>query len=149
MLAHQARVVQIGVFDNGLIAPRDLLRAFQQPEVAMVQNVLFLLGKLTAFDCAHAESLKKLPEDVPPTVLTSFHKEIPADEQPRPLTASGAAILAARRNPQRFRINNFPGSCLMTRFISKPSRATLTVEGDRPLWRITSSTLDSSRLSAS
>ena len=40
---------------------------------------------------------------------------------------------------QRFRTNNFPGSCRIIRFISKPSRATDTAEDGNPLRRMTSS----------
>jgi len=39
----------------------------------------------------------------------------------------------------RFRTNNFPGSCRIIRFISRPSRATDTAEDGNPLRRMTSS----------
>ena len=45
--------------------------------------------------------------------------------------------------------NNFPGNCRMSRFISRPSSTTETVELDNPLWRITSSIVASSSLKAS
>jgi len=47
------------------------------------------------------------------------------------------------------RTNNFPGSCLTTRFISSPSNATLTAELGKLLRRMTSSMLDSSLFNAS
>jgi hypothetical protein len=71
MLAHQAHVKQVVVLNNVLIAPRGVLARGQQPDVAMLQNVLFVRGKLRAFAFAHAQSLKKLREDVPQKVLTS------------------------------------------------------------------------------
>jgi hypothetical protein len=63
--------MQVVVFNNGLIAPRGVLARGQQPDVAMLQNVLFVRGKLRAFAFAHAQSLKKSREDVPQKVLTS------------------------------------------------------------------------------
>jgi hypothetical protein len=52
-------------------------------------------------------------------------------------------------NGQWFRTNNFPGNCVINRFISKLNKATLTAELGNPLRRITSSVLDSSLLRAS
>jgi hypothetical protein len=43
---------------------------------------------------------------------------------------------------QTFRTNSFPGDCFMNRFISKPSKATLTVGLGRSLARMTSSMVD-------
>ena len=54
-----------------------------------------------------------------------------------------------RCNSHVFRTNNFPGSCFTTRFISRPSKATLTAELGKLLRRMTSSMLDSSLFNAS
>lgn len=70
-----------------------------------------------------------------------------SDSGPGRAGASRANATLGRRQP--FRTNSFPGNCLMTRFISSPSNATLTAEAGKPLWRMTSSTLVSSRLSVS
>ena len=48
-----------------------------------------------------------------------------------------------------FLTNNFPGNCFTTRFISRPSNATLTAELGKLLRRMTSSMLDSSLFNAS
>jgi hypothetical protein len=70
MLSHQTHVMQVMVFEDGLIAPGDVLRRGQQPDVAMIQNVLFFGGKLSAFAFTHAESLKKFWKNVPSKVPT-------------------------------------------------------------------------------
>ena len=59
------------------------------------------------------------------------------------------ALTERRYNSHAFRTNNFPGSCLTTRFISRPSNATLTAELGKLLRRMTSSMLDSSLFNAS
>jgi len=59
------------VFNNSLIAPADVLCRTQKPDVTLFQDVLFIGRKLPAFAFAHAENLKKFPEDVPPKVLTT------------------------------------------------------------------------------
>ena len=55
-------------------------------------------------------------------------------------------LLPSESGCQRFRTNNFPGSCLTTRFISRLNNPTLTAELGRPLRRMTSSMLASSSI---
>lgn len=46
------------MLDDRLIASRVLLRATQQKEAAMFEDVLFVVGNVAAFDFAHPGSEK-------------------------------------------------------------------------------------------
>src|SRR5437667_3668949 len=84
MLAHQGHVVEVMVFDDSLIAACDLLRRGQQPNMAMFQNVLFVIRNFAAFVFTHAASLKKSRRNVPQKVLTSLFAMRASGETTRP-----------------------------------------------------------------
>src|SRR5438552_1902905 len=84
MLAHQGHVVEVMVFDDSLIAACDLLRRGQQPNMAMFQNVLFVIRNFAAFVFTHAVSLKKSRRNVPQKVLTSLFAMRASGETTRP-----------------------------------------------------------------
>ncbi len=71
MLAHQGDVVEVMVFDDGLIAAGDVLGGTQQPEVAVFQNVLLIGGKIAAFAFAHPGGIKNCGMNAPNNALAS------------------------------------------------------------------------------
>ena len=84
MFAYQSHIVEVVMLDNGLIALGDVNSRGQKAEVAMLQYVLFLRRKIAAFSFAHAQSLKKLRENVPQKVLTPLSRGGTFAEGPRP-----------------------------------------------------------------
>lgn len=49
MFPHQGRIVEIMVFKDEFIATADILRITQQTDLQMIQNTLFLGGKIFSF----------------------------------------------------------------------------------------------------
>ena len=84
MLAHQGDVVQVMVFDDGLIAPGDVFRGGQQSEVAMVQNVLFVRRKRRGVCFCSCRERKKVAKGCPDKSANFFTAKMPTDEEPRP-----------------------------------------------------------------
>ena len=59
------------VLDNELVAPGDILGTGEEAKVPVLQNALFVRGKVAAFSFVHRESLKKFPELVPNKMLSN------------------------------------------------------------------------------
>jgi hypothetical protein len=102
MLSHQSRVVKVMMLEDRLIASRDLLRATQQPELAMFEDVLFVVGNVEAFDFAQSGSVKKCGMNVPNKVLSHSAPSLSQSERTLP-TGKGrdCACAATRGEPSR------------------------------------------------
>ena len=67
-----------------LIAPDNVRLASQQAQVAMIQNVLLVGGKIAAFLFSHAGSVKNCGGDVPEKGINSSRARLPSDVGARP-----------------------------------------------------------------
>ena len=72
------------MLDDCLIAPDNVLLASQQAQVAIIQNVLLVGGKVAVFLFSHAGSVKNCGEDVPKKGINSSRARLPSDEGTRP-----------------------------------------------------------------
>ena len=70
IISDQADRVKVMVLHDEFVAPGDILRTGQQFEMPVLQNALFVGGKVMALSFAHGGSLKKFPELVPNKMLT-------------------------------------------------------------------------------
>ena len=119
MPAHQSRIVEVMVLEDGLITAVHILAGGQQLKVARFQNVLLSRGKFAAFTLTHPDSVKNCPPDVPHKMLSALSPSPHESQQTRPgrvvwiLTIhwkGTTKVIPALAKPHHKRIaNGFPG----------------------------------------